>query len=71
MSSDPDLVLKLLRKLDSDLQEFRREVDGRFEQVDGRLNRLEHTVAGMATEMFFLSSFIKTIDRRVRKLEDR
>ena len=78
MSSDPNLVLKLLRKLDADIrkldtdiQAFRRDVDERFGEVDERLNRVEQTVSGMATQLFFLSSFVKTIDRRVRKLEDR
>jgi hypothetical protein len=71
VSSDPNLILKLLRKLDADLQTHRREVNERFARVEERLETLDHTVSGMASQMFFLTGFVKTIDRRVRKLEDR
>ena len=77
-SSDPNLVLKLLRKLDADVQVLRRDmnerfarVDERFARVEERLDTLDHTVSGMASQMFFVTSFVKTIDRRVRKLETR
>ena len=78
MSSDPNLVLKLLRKLDADVQVLRRDmnerfarVDERFARVEERLDTLDHTVSGMASQVFFVTSFVKTIDRRVRKLETR
>jgi hypothetical protein len=78
VSSDPNLILKLLRKLDADirkldadLQGLRGEVNERFARVDERLDTLEHTVSGMASQMFFVTSFVKTVDRRVRKLEAR
>ena len=48
VSSDPNLILKLLRKLGSDLQQFRVETNERLDRVETRLDTLEHTVAGMA-----------------------
>ena len=69
--SDPNLVLRMLRKLDSDLKEFRGEFGEFRGEVNERLDTLEHTVSGLASQLFFVTSFVKTLDRRVRKLEPR
>lgn len=83
--SDPDLVLRILRpsgeeapSFRNEMLEFRREMDGfrqdtneRFERVEPRIATLELTVNSMAGHLFGPTHFVKTIDRRVRKLETR
>jgi hypothetical protein len=83
--SDPDLTLRILREFRDEMRLFRREtnerfeqiearftgIDARFDRVESRLGTLELTVNGMAGHLLGVTHFVKTIDRRVRKLETR
>ena len=78
VSSDPNLVLRLLKdlrvdvgevgkavgQLRTDLDDFRRETSTRFE-------RIEHTLNGMAGHLFALTDIVKGHERRIRRLEAR
>lgn len=78
VSSDPNLVLRLLREqrdetraFRQEFQQFRDEAHASFTAIDTRLTNLEHTVNGMAGHVFALTSIVKAHERRPRKLEAR
>jgi archaellum component FlaC len=71
MSSKPiDSTTKILRKIQSDLAQFRREVIERFDAVDGRFDKLEELIAGAAATAMEARGMAERVKERVRRLED-
>ena len=78
MSSDPNLVLRLLKELRVDVGEVRKEVGQLRTELDdfraesnARFERIEHTLNGMAGHLFSLTDIVKGHERRIRRLEAR
>ena len=76
--SNPDLVLRVLREFRAEMHVFRDEMHVFRDEMrafqrhtEERLGAVEQTVNGIAGHLFGLTHFVKTIDRRVRKLETR
>jgi hypothetical protein len=78
VSSDPNLILRLLREMRADIERMEKRFEARFEAIEKRLDgietrltNLELTVNGMAGHLFMLTGMVKDHDRRIRKLESR
>ncbi len=67
MSSDPNLILRLLREIRAEMD----NVHERFDHVDERLETIEHSVGGMAAHLFAVTSRLADHERRIKKLEGR
>jgi hypothetical protein len=72
MSSKPiDSTTKILRKIQSDLADLRREVEVRFDMVDARFDKLEELIAGTAATALEARGMAERVKERVKRLEGR
>jgi prefoldin subunit 5 len=66
-----DSTTKILRKIQSELAEFRREVNARFDEVNQRFDKLEELVAGAAVTSLDARGIAERLKERVKRLETR
>ena len=62
-------LTKILDRIESNLSDFRKETNQKFEKMDERLNKLEVGQARLEETTKSLSVQISSIDRRVEKIE--
>ena len=78
MSSDPNLLLRLLEELRVDVAQVREEVGQLRTELDdfrsesnAPFERVEHTVDGTAGHLLALTDIVKGHERRIPRLETR
>lgn len=66
-----DSTTKILRKIQADLAEFRREMADFRSEVDERFDKLEELVAGAAATALDARGIAERVKDRVKRLEER
>lgn len=66
-----DSTTKILRKIQSDLLAFRRDVDEQFDAVISRLDSIEEQLAGTAAIALEGRGIAERLKERVKRLEAR
>jgi archaellum component FlaC len=65
-----DSTTKILRKIQSDLAEFRREMGEFRQEVDDRFDKLEELIAGAAATALDARGIAERVKDRVKRLEN-